>query len=112
MSQISFTPAAEQYFKQYINSVGATGVRLSLKPTGCAGYSYVWDLVYDYHAQMEPIIQHQDGFVLLAHTESLDLLLGSEVDLDATQPHHQVVKVKSAKQAHACGCGESVTFHG
>jgi iron-sulfur cluster assembly accessory protein len=112
MNQISITADAEQYFKKYTHTMGAIGVRLSLIPTGCAGYSYVWDLVYDYHAQNETLIQHQDGFVLLVSAENSDLLMGSQVELENTTAHSQVIKVRSPKQADECGCGESVTFHG
>jgi Fe-S cluster assembly iron-binding protein IscA len=110
MNQISISAEAEQYFKKYTHSMGAIGVRLGLKPTGCAGYGYVWDLVYDYHAQNEPVLQHQDGFVLLVGSDNLDLLLGSQVTLE-NSAHSQVIRVTSARQADSCGCGESVTFY-
>lgn len=111
MNRITVTPAAAEYFKKYTQSMDAVGVRLGLKSTGCAGYSYVWDLVYQYQAQDETVCQQHDGFTLLVDAHSADLLAGSQIDLEADQTYNQVIKVTSAKQSATCGCGESVTFH-
>lgn len=111
MNQVTVTPIAEEYFKKYTQSMNAVGVSLGLKSTGCAGYSYVWDLVYHYQAQDHNVCQQQDGFVLLIDAHSVEMLAGSQVDLETDQTRNQVIKVTSAKQSATCGCGESVTFH-
>lgn len=111
-SRIKFTEAAEKHLAEYVASSHALGIKLGLLASGCAGFSYDWNLVFEYIATEEPYLQKQNGFIFILDSKSADYLLGSTVDVVTVGPGGKMISITSPKQSAACGCGESVAFDG
>ena len=82
-----------------------SGLRISLKEGGCAGYEYAMDWA-DAPAPGDEIVE-QDGVKVYVDASALLYVLGSKMD-------YREEKLKSGftfdnpNQVSACGCGESV----
>ena len=110
-STITFTDAASGYIKQMLEKTPGIGFRLSVKKTGCSGYSYAPTIA----SEINPTdlqFETTSGLTIWVDTAWLHLLQGIQVDY--------VEEIKSGlKQKHLvfinpneasrCGCGES--FH-
>ncbi len=80
------------------------GLRLGVKPSGCAGFGYVLDVVTD-SAQGE-LVYERDGARLYVPLTAMPFIDGTEVDYVQEGLNH-VFKFNNPKAQHACGCGES-----
>ncbi len=82
-----------------------SGLRISLKEGGCAGYEYAMDWA-DAPAPGDEVVE-QDGVRVYVDASALLYVLGSKMD-------YREEKLKSGfvfdnpNQVSACGCGESV----
>ncbi len=82
-----------------------SGLRISLKEGGCAGYEYAMDWA-DAPQPVDEVVE-QDGMRVYVDSSALLYLLGSKMD-------YREEKLKSGfvfdnpNQVGACGCGESV----
>ena len=106
---ITFSPSAIEHLVASIESKeGSIGVSLSLKPAGCAGFEYVWDLV---EAIEEGFGEQELGeYSFFLDDMSKDFLAGSHVDMEDEGLKGKTLTVKAPKAIGECGCGESVTF--
>lgn len=107
---ISFTKSAQEHLEKSIEQVeGAIGVSLALKPAGCAGFEYVWNVVERVDEGWQQ--QYLGDYLFLVDDLSKDFLEGSLVDLVDEGLKGRTLVVKSPKASGECGCGESVTFN-
>ena len=90
---ITITDNAMKRFKKNLsNNPDALGLRISVKSTGCNGYSYV----LDYASQVSILIDN----------ESMPFIKGTEIDF-IDEGLNQVFKFKNPNATGECGCGES-----
>lgn len=104
---VQITESAENHILQQVLNTDTTVVKLTLKPSGCAGFSYVWDLKD--LIEKDEVILYFDKIAIVTNTDSAYYLDGSTIDLETTGMN-KILIVNSPKAVHSCGCGESVTF--
>jgi iron-sulfur cluster assembly accessory protein len=107
---VDITETAQQHLVSQISSTEAKGVRLILKPSGCAGFAYEWQVLNAPEEEDILITQFAD-YGLYTNDLSKDLLHGSTIDLKQEGIQGSHLEVISPKVVDACGCGESVRFN-
>lgn len=106
--QITFSATAIKHLLSYLaNSSEHKGVRLSVKKTGCSGYSYVVDYVDAVKEQDLEIIL-AEGYKAYVDRASYPLLKGMNVDY-VKQGLNSKFVFNNPNQTGQCGCGESFT---
>jgi iron-sulfur cluster assembly protein len=98
--------AARHVQKQLALAPDAQGLRLSVKPTGCSGYSYVVKAAETVTPE-DTVIEVQ-GVRLVVDRGSLPFLEGTEVDF-AREGLNEGFKFNNPNVKATCGCGESFT---
>lgn len=108
---ITFSDAACAYIKAMVNKKGGIGFRLSVKKTGCSGYSYFPAIVETENSQ-DIKLNLADDLTIYIDTTWLSLLDGLQIDYveeDKTGLKQKRLVFTNPKEASRCGCGES--FH-
>jgi len=109
---ITITTAAYAYIKQMLAQEQKLAYfRLSIKKTGCSGYSYAPELVHEIIASDECVEISNDLKVFL-DTTWLSYLQGTTIDYVEEIKNGLKQKrllFKSPSETSRCGCGES--FH-
>jgi iron-sulfur cluster assembly accessory protein len=102
---ISVTPEAARHLKSQVETKGKSGVRISVKESGCTGYMYV----------MEEVQQGEDGDVtvpldngvsVFVDPKSIAVLQGTQLDY-VKEGINRTLKFLNPNVTAACGCGES-----
>ncbi|EKD54171.1 MAG: Fe-S cluster assembly protein [uncultured bacterium] len=112
MNIITLTDAAINHIKNNLaKKPGSIGFRLSVKKTGCSGYSYVPDLVDAINEQDIHFVV-SEGLHVYVDVKSEPYLKGVMVDYVA---ENQGLKQKqlvfiNPNEKNRCGCGESFTI--
>lgn len=96
--------AAEQITKLVSNDMALLGVRLAVKPSGCAGFAYVLSMAKESHVG-DLVFKHQ-GACLFVPVEAMPYVDGTVVDF-VSQGLNQMFQYNNPKVQNACGCGES-----
>lgn len=110
MKQVKLTETARDYIKQAIQKQQGTGLRVSVKKTGCSGYSYV-PAVVNTAAAGDTVVDLEDVTIYL-DTAWLPMLDGVEIDFvedEKSGLKQKRLVFNNTKEAGRCGCGES--FH-
>ena len=107
---ITITQSAVTYITKMLAKNAGGGLRLSIKKTGCSGYSYLPEIVSEGRSG-DTVIDVQ-GVSIILDTTWLHLLDG--VQIDYIEEEKSGLKQKrllftNKKEAGRCGCGES--FH-
>jgi iron-sulfur cluster assembly protein len=107
---IQITAAANEYIKKMLEKDASVGFRLTVKKTGCSGYSYAPSLVTEINPK--DMALEKDGIKLFIDIAWLDLL--QDVQIDYVEDAKTGIKQKrliftNPKEDSRCGCGES--FH-
>jgi iron-sulfur cluster assembly protein len=110
-TNVVFTQAASAYIKKMLAKAPGTSFRLSIKKTGCSGYSYLPSTTDKILSSDTPLIISDDVTIYL-DTTWLHLLEGVQVDY--VEEEKSGLKQKrllftNEKESGRCGCGES--FH-
>jgi iron-sulfur cluster assembly protein len=106
---LTLTPKAVekiQSFLQTEENAKGKGLRIMLKPLGCAGYEYALD--FD-EKKAEDIILHQVGFEVLVDNKSLPFLENATIDY-REDGMGSGFKISNPLEKGSCGCGKSKTF--
>lgn len=108
---IIFTDAACDYIKKMLEKQGSKGFRLSIKKTGCSGYSYLPSLVEAVNPT-DLTVETATGLTVFVDATWLTLLQG--VHVDYVEEEKSGLKQKrlvftNPNESSRCGCGES--FH-
>ena len=110
---ITITPRAIEYIKNYLMKKNGMAFRLSIKKTGCSGYTYAPSIVHerDEIKTQDEIVMH-DGIKIIIDASWLHLL--KEVQIDYIEEEKAGLKQKrllftNPNEKSRCGCGES--FH-
>ncbi len=108
MTSITLTPAAARQIRSQIAKRGSgIGLRVGLKPVGCSGYAYSYELA-DEVRDDELRIDAHDATLLVATTDvpSLD---GACLDF-VTEGLKQTFQFDNPNVGNTCGCGESFSL--
>lgn len=105
-SKISATPEAVRYICDQLQRRGARAMRLGVKESGCNGFMYTLNYVYEDHAARDVQFQLDEALAVLVDEQSLPLVLGTHMDL-VTEGLNSVLKFHNARAASMCGCGSS-----
>ncbi|MBF8222742.1 HesB/IscA family protein [Halomonas sp. 328] len=107
MAQLSITPAAAEQIHRVLDERGhGLGLRVSVKPSGCSGYSYVLDFADAAEAEDTAFEAH--GATVYVAPEALEMLDGSEVDY-VNEGLNRFFRFNNPNVKDQCGCGESFT---
>jgi len=105
---ITITKNAIKRFKQNLEkNPDAVGLRISIKATGCNGYSYILDYASEVN-QNDELCKISD-ISFLVDQESLPYIKGTEIDF-IDEGFNQVFKFKNPNTTGECGCGESFSI--
>ncbi|HGY9610512.1 Fe-S cluster assembly scaffold SufA [Vibrio harveyi] len=96
--------AANQINKLLEKDESLCGLRLTIKPSGCAGYAYVLSIVDEVIA--DDLVYEHLGAKLFVPLDAMPYLDGTEVDF-ISQGLNQMFQYNNPKVQSACGCGES-----
>jgi iron-sulfur cluster assembly protein len=104
---ISLTPSAADRVRSHLARRGhGLGLRLSIKATGCSGYSYVID--YADSARPDDLVFKDQGVTVYVDPESFPVLDGTQVDF-VRQGLNESFQFQNPNVKAECGCGESFT---
>ncbi len=105
---IGLTAAAAGRIQQQLAERGrGLGLRLSVKSSGCHGYSYVMDYADEIKAEDQVFEAH--GAKLVIDTPSIGFMDGSTLDF-VREGLNQRFRVLNPKAKDLCGCGESFSL--
>jgi iron-sulfur cluster assembly protein len=107
---IEITDRALAYIKKWLAKENGIAFRLSIKKTGCSGYSYVPSISLDERKQDTALVIKE--LPILLDTTWLHVL--QHVHIDYVEEEKSGLKQKrlvitNPEEASRCGCGES--FH-
>ena len=105
MPRIGITPAAADQIKTVLSERGeGLGLRVTVKPSGWSGYSYVLDfagaVTHD-----DNVFEEHDVKVIV-YNDALGVLDGTEVDY-VKEGLNRYFKFNNPNVKDECGCGES-----
>lgn len=103
-------PAAAHIKKMLEEKAGSVGFRLSIKKTGCSGYSYVPTIIDKVLEQDVHFVE--TGIHIFIDREWLDLIKDIVIDYvadGAGLKQKRLVFINPNEKAR-CGCGESFTI--
>lgn len=107
---IELTPAARDYINAAMQKQQGIGFRLSIKKTGCSGYSYLPSVVdAEPASHLSTVV---DGITLFIDPVWAHLLNDLRIDLIEDMKSglkQKRLTIESQQEAGRCGCGES--FH-
>lgn len=111
MTTLIVTAAASEYIRKMVEKDGGVGLRITIKKTGCSGYSYAPVIVKEAIAT-DTVFQAAENVTLFLDPLWLHLLDGIQIDFQ--EDEKSGLKQKrllfiNPKESSRCGCGES--FH-
>lgn len=105
MAQLSITTAAASQIRRALDERGhGLGLRVSVKPSGCSGYSYVLDFADE--AVAKDVAFEEHGVKIYVDPQALEMLDGSEVDY-VSEGLNRFFRFNNPNVKDECGCGES-----
>jgi iron-sulfur cluster assembly protein len=109
---ITLTESASTYIKKIIEKEQGIGFRLSIKKTGCSGYSYVPSVIHKINSD-DCVIETSSGLAIFIDAAWLSLL--QNLNVDYVEEEKSGLKQKrlifsNPNEASRCGCGESFTI--
>lgn len=108
---IVMTDAACAYVKKMVEKDQGLGFRLSIKKTGCSGYSYLPSVIEKINAT-DMSFETTNGVEVYVDTTWLSLLQGLHIDYieeEKTGLKQKRLVFTNPNESSRCGCGES--FH-
>ena len=101
---ITLNADAKEYWQKLLeNDPSSKYVRLGIKGSGCAGFSYTWD----YTSTFDDGVLVDD--ILVVEDYASGFLKGSEVKLKV-ELMGTTIEVSNPNELSSCGCGESRQF--
>lgn len=107
---IIISARARDYIQKIIAKEQGKGFRLSIKKTGCSGYSYAPSVVQKINPR--DVVEIQDNVTLyidFAWLHVLEDLIIDYVEEDKSGLKQKKLVFQNTKESSRCGCGES--FH-
>lgn len=107
-AELSFTESAINHMLSYLQKNNQyTGVRLSVKKTGCSGLSYVIDYVLS-PMEGDLLTSLNEHYLVCIDKASYPFLKNMTVDYVKQGLNHKFI-FNNPNQTGQCGCGESFT---
>ena len=107
MAHLTITAAAAEQIRRVLDERGqGLGLRVSVKPSGCSGYSYVLDFADE--AANDDTCFEERGVKVFVAPDALEMLDGSEVDY-VNEGLNRYFRFNNPNVKDECGCGESFT---
>lgn len=104
---MTLTERAAKHVKKFLDTKeGAIALRVSIKTTGCSGYSYVVDTANEINENDQ--VFESLGVQILVEDKNLEFLKGTELDY-VREAMKEGFKFNNPNVAETCGCGESFT---
>ncbi|MBI5630544.1 MAG: iron-sulfur cluster assembly accessory protein [Elusimicrobia bacterium] len=106
---LTLTPKAVEKIQSFLQSDESSkgkGLRVTLKPSGCAGYEY--SMGFD-DKKPQDIVLVQPGFEVLLDNNSLPFLEQAVIDY-SEDAMSSGFKIKNPQEKGSCGCGKSKKF--
>lgn len=105
LPRVRLTPAAVNWVKQRRERLGKPNavLRVGVKGGGCAGYSYVTDIVED-EPKARELVYEFDGLVVYVDERSLRFIDGSTIDAKNSLMY-QGLRFENPNEEKSCGCG-------
>ncbi|AKC59927.1 iron-sulfur cluster assembly accessory protein [Blochmannia endosymbiont of Polyrhachis (Hedomyrma) turneri] len=109
--KLILTNEAAIHIQQLIsNDVNMIGLRISIKKSGCAGFSYIFDKVMQKDINCTDLIfEYENGAKIFIPHATIPFMNGSELDY-IKEGLCSTFKFKNPKARYLCGCGESFTI--
>lgn len=111
MYNIQFTEAAVKHITKMLDQQQGRGIRLSVKQTGCAGFSYVPSIVSHANAEDE-YFMWQEKLPVYLDSAAVQYLHNVLIDYGSTDQSmlsgKRLIFINPNEKSR-CGCGES--FH-
>jgi iron-sulfur cluster assembly protein len=105
---ISLTPSAAERVRRNLATRGhGLGLRLSIKATGCSGFSYVVD--YADTTAPDDLVFEDQGVKVYVDAASFPALDGTRVDF-VRKGLNESFEFDNPNAKAECGCGESFTL--
>lgn len=108
MNLIEITELAWIKIYEKLENSGCDKVRVSLKPSGCVGFKYNFDLTNDI-AKNESFLENNNCFLLIDPKSEI-FLAGSTLDWVKYDEFNEGFDFINPLELNRCGCGESVSF--
>jgi iron-sulfur cluster assembly accessory protein len=105
---ITVTPEAARHLKTQVDARGVSGVRISVKESGCTGYMYVMEEVNSGQAD-DITVSLDNGVSVFVDAGSIGVLRGTELDY-VREGVNRSLKFNNPNVTAACGCGESFSI--
>jgi len=108
---IKMTESARGYIEKMIQKENGIGFRLTIRKTGCSGYSYAPSIVTEENLH-DTVVKDTGKPTVFLDTTWLHLLDNLEIDYieeDKTGLKQKKLLFTNPKESSRCGCGES--FH-
>ena len=102
---VTVTPEAARHLKQQADAHGVSGVRISVRESGCSGYMYVMEEV-DAGEAGDVEVKLDNGLSLYVDADAVGLLHGTRLDY-VREGINRSLKFLNPNVTAACGCGES-----
>lgn len=109
--EMTFTPAACEYIKKRLIKENGVGFRLTIKKTGCSGYSYVPAIVTELN-KSDLVVEQNDLniYVDVTWQHLFDGVMVDYVEEEKAGIKQKRLVFHNPKEANRCGCGESFTL--
>ena len=108
MTSITLTQAAAKQIRSQIAKHGSgIGLRVGLKPVGCSGYAYTYELADAVRDDERRVEAH--GATLLISNQNLASVDGACLDF-ITDGLKQSFQFDNPNVGNTCGCGESFSL--
>ncbi|WMY96825.1 MAG: Fe-S cluster assembly scaffold SufA [Arsenophonus sp.] len=99
--------AAGQIRKLMKENPNSKGILISIKQSGCAGFTYVIALINS--PNKEFLLFENNGAKVFVSLKTIPFIDGTEIDY-VHEGLNQVFKFNNPQAQHACGCGESFSI--
>jgi len=109
---ITLTDNAKEHIQRLLNKEAGSAFRLSIKKTGCSGFSYAPSIVQK-PAALDVMLPNVADFPIYIDAAYADLLQELQIDLieeNATGLKQKKLVFTNPKESGRCGCGESFHF--
>ncbi len=106
---LTLTPKAQEKIQSFFDSeetAKGKNLRISLKPSGCAGFEYAFG--FDEKRDSDTELR-QGSFSVLVDNNSLPFLEEATIDYN-DDPMSSGFKISNPKETGSCGCGKSKKF--
>lgn len=107
---LTFTDTAAEYIKEMLTQCKSLGFRVSVKKTGCSGYSYVPAMI-DQEVEGDLYYKTKSDFNLYLDPHCIEFIKGLTVDFveenqEGRLKQRRLVFINPNEKSR-CGCGES-----